>query len=545
MPPSQDLARRPEAKTESVEDLVAMVVRGEVRIPVFQRGLTWKANNVLELFDSIYRGFPIGSLLFRRGPAQAGPLKIGPLEVFGVETSRALWVVDGQQRLTSLAAGMVRASHGSIPASDVYVVYFDAETQSFQAPPSDGSIPSTWVPLPRLLNGSELSEWVFSWKHGQDASLRAAVFEAGRRLREFKAPVYVIDTDDEAVLRAIFHRVNNSGQPLSWKEVHDALYGHKGSEPSSLSELATQLEELGMGRPDEDSQLLPSLVAFRGLDVTRSFGEHIRADPTVLDGAVVAAAPALREVLSFLRTLAEIPHLRLLPYTAPLVVLTRFFREHPESNSRTKTLLVRWIWRSFLGPTLDDRTLRRKGVAAITDDEEASVQSLLQLVGSSDPLFQVDSFDARSAHSRISMLGLLSARPLFLGGILDEEIHPVDIPSLLREVDREAFRPLFSLTGSESTKSEANRILLPGRGNAEKELREFIAQQGFDHPALRSHAISIRGARAIFEGRVEEAVVERAAQMGTLVAGLGDRLGGWGRSDRPSIEYLLANLGDE
>jgi hypothetical protein len=227
----QDLARRPEAKTEAVEDLVAMVMRGEVRIPVFQRGLTWTATNVVELFDSIYRGFPIGSLLFRRGPARAGPLKIGPLEIFGGEMQRALWVVDGQQRLTSLAAGMARPATATDP-TDGFTVYFDAATRTFHSPPShEEPLPTTWVPLPRLLSGSELSEWVFSWTHGRDADLRAVVFEVGKRLREYKVPVYVIDTDDEEVLRSIFHRVNNSGKPLTWTEVHDALYGHKGCRP--------------------------------------------------------------------------------------------------------------------------------------------------------------------------------------------------------------------------------------------------------------------------------------------------------------------------
>jgi len=41
-----------------------MVYRGHVRVPSFQRGLRWEASDVQDLFDSIYRGYPIGSLLF-------------------------------------------------------------------------------------------------------------------------------------------------------------------------------------------------------------------------------------------------------------------------------------------------------------------------------------------------------------------------------------------------------------------------------------------------------------------------------------------------
>ena len=119
---SIEIVRRPEARTESIEDLVAAVLRGEVRIPVFQRGLEWQTRHVLELFDSIYRGFPIGSLLLRRAPAAAGPVKIGPVAVFGTETDHALWVIDGQQRLTSLVSGLGRPQPPVRTPDDPYVV---------------------------------------------------------------------------------------------------------------------------------------------------------------------------------------------------------------------------------------------------------------------------------------------------------------------------------------------------------------------------------------------------------------------------------------
>jgi hypothetical protein len=44
---------RPEARTEAVEDLVAHVLAGQVRIPVFQRDLAWNVRDVIDLFDSI------------------------------------------------------------------------------------------------------------------------------------------------------------------------------------------------------------------------------------------------------------------------------------------------------------------------------------------------------------------------------------------------------------------------------------------------------------------------------------------------------------
>jgi uncharacterized protein with ParB-like and HNH nuclease domain len=92
---------KPKASAESVADLVALVMSGHVRIPVFQRGFKWGAADVVALFESIYLGYPVGSLLFHRGPAQARMIEVGPIKVRAPETSGALWVVDGQQRLAA------------------------------------------------------------------------------------------------------------------------------------------------------------------------------------------------------------------------------------------------------------------------------------------------------------------------------------------------------------------------------------------------------------------------------------------------------------
>ncbi|HEX3474808.1 MAG TPA: DUF262 domain-containing protein [Kofleriaceae bacterium] len=544
--PPIELVRRPEARTESVEDLVSAVLRGEVRIPVFQRGLEWQTRHVLELFDSLYRGFPIGSLLLRRAPATAGPMHIGPVAVFGTETRNALWVIDGQQRLTSMVAGLGRPKTLPTTPDDPFVVYFDPAVQQFHAPPRSGDLPDTWVPVPQLLDGAVLTEWVFAWDHGRDDELRRLVFEAGRRLREYRVPLYVIESDDEDAVRAIFHRVNTAGKPLSWTSVHDALYGHKSGPPSTLPALASQLEDLGMGTLDEETQLLPCLVAMRGLDVTRPLGEHLQRDSTVLDGATADAVPVLRRVLGFLRVEAEIPHLRLLPNSAPLVVLARLFTLHPEPNERVTTLLVRWVWRWFLSRDVDERTLERRGVEGIDDDLEASVQRLLELVRHDSPtnFATVAAFDARAAQSRLALLGMASRKPRRLGPPAMSDMNEIDVAELIRQADLAAFRPLVPLSGG-FTSSPANRLLLPGSGAAFEELRSFIRAYGVDHPVLTSHLIRPPAARAILDDDLGAALVDRESTLMGEVDRLGERLAEWRRSDRPSLDYLLAQAAGE
>jgi len=82
----------------SLSKLIEDIEMGEIGLPEIQRPFVWKSTKVRDLFDSMYRGFPVGYLLFWQSMA-SGNRQIGSVEK--QKTARLL-IVDGQQRLTSL-----------------------------------------------------------------------------------------------------------------------------------------------------------------------------------------------------------------------------------------------------------------------------------------------------------------------------------------------------------------------------------------------------------------------------------------------------------
>ena len=92
------------AKAEAtVEELVTMIERGELRLPEMQRRYVWRATRVRDLLDSLYRGYPSGAILLWETDEEV------PLQDMAVtqqanpyQSTRLL--LDGQQRLTSLSA---------------------------------------------------------------------------------------------------------------------------------------------------------------------------------------------------------------------------------------------------------------------------------------------------------------------------------------------------------------------------------------------------------------------------------------------------------
>ncbi|HET6612831.1 MAG TPA: DUF262 domain-containing protein [Kofleriaceae bacterium] len=532
---ASELRQRPTAETTSIEDLVSLVSAGGVRIPGFQRDLKWKAKDVVELFDSIYRAYPIGSLLFWKRPAKAQKVQIGPLEIDAPETSAALWVVDGQQRLTSLTVALTRPDPFPTQPIDPFVVYFNAEDTTFVGPPRNEPIPSTWVPLSKLFDSTELSEWVHSWHHQRNEKLRRAVFEAGGRVREYKIPLYIVTADDEKLLREIFLRTNKSGKSLEWDDVHKAMFATGGGHPSSLDELATELAGLGMGTPRKRNDLLPCVLAVRGKDVTQNIGRHIDQDRNVLTGAVAEALPAIRGALSFLHQSCEIPHLRLLPTSAPLIILARFFALHPDPNARSRMLLARWAWRYWLGATpLPERTFKRRGIAAVVpDNEEQSVQHLLALVFNEKPTRAwPESFDARASESRIALLAMAALTPRHL---TDET--PISIARLIEAEDRDAFRQV--VRNQRGSTGPENRILHPNGVTAKALIVNRATRRERADPMLASHAISPAAADALSLGKDDEFLAIRQHDLRRVVESFTDRLAAWSMSDRPSIDHIL------
>lgn len=85
----------------TLRKLVEDIEIGEIGLPDIQRPFVWPTSKVRDLFDSMYRGFPIGYFLFWENGYPGEHRTIG--EEIKQKVPRLL-IVDGQQRLTSLFA---------------------------------------------------------------------------------------------------------------------------------------------------------------------------------------------------------------------------------------------------------------------------------------------------------------------------------------------------------------------------------------------------------------------------------------------------------
>jgi hypothetical protein len=87
----------------SVNQLVANIEKGYIQKPEMQREYVWRATRVRDLLDSLYRGYPSGTILLWETDTDA-PTSDFAIATEKNSTSRPLLLLDGQQRLTSLSS---------------------------------------------------------------------------------------------------------------------------------------------------------------------------------------------------------------------------------------------------------------------------------------------------------------------------------------------------------------------------------------------------------------------------------------------------------
>lgn len=384
--------------TYTITDLLKFARGGSFTIPLFQREFVWREGQVKLLVDSVSRNFPIGSLLvLAENAAEMPVLHARPIEAaartFGVrdegdisiaDASRSdrMYVLDGQQRLTSL----VRVFLDAVDGKSYYV---DLKRLLEQFEPNGSHIwkrnasELAWV---RMLNRKDpnperceknrylrsdivlekekasyfVSEY-FEDSHdfdGKDRAWRraaaAAVVSVFETIRNFQVPVVVIDRDTpfEAICR-IFETINSTGTRLTTFDLSVARFYPDPDLRTKWTE--TQQMSDVMSRFDVDGERVLQVIA-----VWRAFREKKTPEPTrgamlTLPGDLInrewdAAAAALDEALLWVE--GHGASRKSAPNDAILVVLAAFFgiasREWRQKTVGFSTLLEKWYFSNLL-----------------------------------------------------------------------------------------------------------------------------------------------------------------------------------------------------
>lgn len=205
-----------------IEELVIKVKQGDIKLPKFQRPFVWKRNDILKLLDSVYNGYPIGSiLLWLTKQKLASEKRIGDLNIDDrPEEYPTNYLLDGQQRLSTLCGALFWDGKDK---GSMWNIAFDVETESFLFPSDEEKI--NYFPLNKLINTSDFITQCRAFEATKSKEKYTNNAEnLLKSIKDYKLAAVTIGDMKLDEVAPIFERINSSGRQLTIVDLMRAAY---------------------------------------------------------------------------------------------------------------------------------------------------------------------------------------------------------------------------------------------------------------------------------------------------------------------------------
>lgn len=385
------------------------VTHGELRLPEIQRGYIWKPAQVAGLLDSLYRGYPSGSILLWETAAH-----VTEKDLQSSATSptlvKPLYLLDGQQRLTSL--------HRVFTGHERAQVVFNVLTEKFQIESAATKRDARWVRVHELL-AEKVSAFALVAELQKSAEISGISEEDlfGRldRIKKISSYTYwleILDDLPHEEVTEIFVRVNSRGRAL--KETDLALATLSARWPGVVAKLE---EEVQWSRDRHyyslDLAFLVRCLAALATETT-SPGSFASVGIPKLEAAWESATRGLHHAVALLQDEVEIDNSTLIPSANALVPLVYYLgtRNDVALAAEERNTLIYWLLVAFIQSRYSSSaaTVIAQDVAALRSDDP--LRNLYRNLGlfQQRPEIGVATLAGKSSTSPFFLLSYLAAR---------------------------------------------------------------------------------------------------------------------------------------
>lgn len=397
--------------------LLSDVARGNIKIPVFQREYVWNDEQIMSLLDSIYHGYPVGSLLlWSTKESLQHERNVGGFVLPKTpEDYPVNYVLDGQQRLTTLY-GVFNSDTETADneLANRFNVSFVPETEQFVH--HDSVDPETSINLRVILDTTRLLPELGRFSD----LLKTKIATLTERFKDYEFPVVTIkDRSNQEVCR-VFQRINSSGTSLSTLEL---LAAWTWSDQFDLrSEIETLIDRLAdRGYEQLDESLLMRCLAAVVLSRIEA-DELVDVAPAQLISGMSKLKQAAYATVDFLEKELCIKNVVFIPFPIMIVPLVGFFARNLKPTAAQLAGLRRWFWHCSFTQKYKAGT----NTAVMADLEDMKRLAVGEPVfdtldASIDPdifkkTWRINSTVAKAA---ICLLAQLSPRSFISGGAVD------------------------------------------------------------------------------------------------------------------------------
>ena len=349
--------QQPKPDIKEYSELIREIQQGIIKVPKFQREFVWSIDKTAQLLDSILKGYPIGTFILWQTSERLNHVKnVGNLDIPDTpEGTKVQYVLDGQQRITSLFAAYLGAKINKIgerKITDYRNIFVnikkgieDDGEQIITAEPTG----DRYISLFDVLN--------FSWPKAMELSetfdkeelgLISSYYDA---FKAYKFSIVILRKEDIDSAIEVFTRINTGGQTLTLFEIMSAkTYDEKQNfdMQKKWSSFTKSLESRQYDGISSSIILnLLSLILSKTKECKRKIILSLDKQPIIdqWDKAI----SAIKYSIDYFRATYRIPVSQLLPYDSLLVPFAYFFfYTKDQFNSYQQKYLIEFFWRASL-----------------------------------------------------------------------------------------------------------------------------------------------------------------------------------------------------
>lgn len=528
--------RDPKPDILRIEELVKDVKSGDIKLPKFQRPFVWNRGDVLKLLDSVYHGYPIGSvLLWLTREKLAAERKIADLEINDrADEYPTNYLLDGQQRLSTLCGALYWDGKDK---NSIWNIAFDVDREEFVHPKDVLKV--TEFPLNKIIN---TSDFLAQCRTFDALEKKDTYYSRAERLlnsiKDYKiAAVRIGDMSLEEVA-PIFERINSSGRQLTMVDLMRAATWKGGFDLNDAIDAVRNACESKNFFEIKELHILRSISAAAGLGINKEDIEKLRDKTSEeLKDAAQRSVEAYKLSVDFLTSELPLTSINYLPYALQLTFIVEFFNRNPKPSISSRKTLSNWFWTSSIC-----RQYGSSNSGLITNDlkhfrDFASGKTTTLPVSAEfrPKLILEDTFALNKATSMTFALLLANKRPQSL---LDGSI--IDTRKALAVTNRLEYHHIFPkafLERSGVSRDKANmhlNICMLNLTN-NREIADCMPSQYFPRmlSSLGEHASDVLNSNYISEECVEAAIQDNygafvVAREACLVSEMNKLIGGSG-----------------
>ena len=255
------------SSNEQFTRIAMRIESGEIRIPHFQRGIVWDTKKTAALLDSVLKNVPFGKITFWESTLSLADDRLIIPTTRSESFSVFKYILDGQQRITSL----YKTFNASIPEyKDYRKIYVDATIN-----PKTFTLDALAFFKPSNENPKHFPVYMlFDENPKLRALLREMSFEVEEqdnlfdykeRLSNFYVHYDTVKTEHQEVAASVFVAINNGSSKLTETDIMAAILFDQNSDwyfHSKAELLRRETESRGFEiTPKRQLQLL-SLISF-------------------------------------------------------------------------------------------------------------------------------------------------------------------------------------------------------------------------------------------------------------------------------------------